>query len=183
MVRKTGNQLAHEQRRHQISSSTDGLEVISHVHLINSCRQDWYAVLSIIEHLLSLIKTRNASITKAYIRSDEAGCYHNNILISSLCELGNRQGIHVVRYDHSEPQSGKDVCDKILRPLKASIRRYCNEGHDIVTAQDMYTALKERPVSGTTATVCTIEEQNNALEMLRSPTTASYITLSSQVMG
>ena len=30
----------------------------------------------------------------------------------------------------------------------------------------MYTALKERPVSGTTATVCTIEEQNNMLEMV-----------------
>ena len=130
------------------SSSTDGLEVVSHVHLINSCRQDWYAVLSILEHLLSLIKMRNASITKAYIRSDEAGCYHNNMLISLLCELGNRQGIHVVRYNHSEPQSGKDVCDRILCPLKASIRRYCNEGHDIVTAQDMYTALKERPVKG-----------------------------------
>jgi hypothetical protein len=147
------------------SSSTDNLEVVSYVHLLNSCRQDWYAVLSIIEHLLSLIKSRNSSISKAYVRSDEAGCYHNNMLVSSLCDLGNRQGIQVVRYDHSEPQSGKDVCDRILCPLKASIRRYCNEGHDILTSQDMHTALKERPVHGTTATVCTIEEQNNTLEI------------------
>ena len=87
------------------------------------------------------------------------------MLVSSLCDLGNRQGIQVVRYDHSEPQSGKDVCDRILCPLKASIRRYCNEGHDIITAQDMHTALKERPVHGTTATVCTIEQQNNTLEI------------------
>ena len=146
-------------------SSSNDLEVVSYVHLINSCRQDWYAVLSIIEHLLALIKAHNSSIRKAYIRSDEAGCYHNNMLVSSLCDLGNRQGIKIVRYDHSEPQSGKDVCDRILCPLKASIKRYCNEGHDIVTAQDMHTALKERPVKGTTATVCAIEEQNKTLEI------------------
>lgn len=147
------------------STSTDDLEVISYLHLLNSCRQDWFAVLSIIEHLFSLIKKRNSSISKAYIRSDEAGCYHNNMLVSSLCNLGERQGIQVMRYDHSEPQSGKDICDRILCPLKASIRRYCNEGNDIATAQDMYTALKERPVNGTTATVCTIAEENNTLEI------------------
>ena len=60
------------------------------------------------------------------------------------------------REKHSEPQSGKDVCDRILCPQKASIKRYCNEGHDIITAEDMHTALKERPVGGTTASVCTI---------------------------
>ena len=145
--------------------SSGDLVVVSYVHLLNSCRQDWYSVLSITEHLFSLIKQRNSSITKAYIRSDEAGCYHNSILISSLPDLGRRHEIEVVRYDHSVPQSGKDVCDRILCPLKASIKRYCNEGHDIVTAEDMHTALKERPVSGTTTSVCTIEEQNKTLDM------------------
>ena len=31
------------------------------------------------------------------------------------------------RYDFSEPQSGKDVCDRIISPMKGAIRRYCNE--------------------------------------------------------
>ena len=35
--------------------------------------------------------------------------------------------------------------------MKAAVKRYCNEGHDILMAQDMQTALKERPVRGTTA--------------------------------
>ena len=74
-----------------------------------------------------------------------------------------------MRYDHSEPQSGKDVCDRILCPLKSSIRRYCNEGHDIFSAQDMHTALKERPVKGTTAMVCSIQEQNTTLEINKIP--------------
>ena len=68
-------------------SSSGDLEVVSYVHLLNSCRQDWYSVLSIVEHLFLFIKQRNSSITKAYIRSDEAGCYHNSMLISSLPEI------------------------------------------------------------------------------------------------
>ena len=71
--------------------------------------------------------------------------------MSSLRELGHRQGIELVRFDHSEPQAGKDMGDRILFPLKASIRRYCNEGHGVVSAKNMYTALKERQVMATTA--------------------------------
>ena len=50
-------------------------------------------------------------------------------------------------------------------PLKASIRRYYNEGHDVVFAKDMHIALKERPVKGTTASVCIVQEQHTTLEI------------------
>mgnify|MGYP000294306534 CR=1 FL=1 len=46
------------------------------------------------------------------------------------------------RYDFSEPQFGKDVCDHIISPLKCAVRRYCSEGHDILSAADMHGALK-----------------------------------------
>ena len=141
------------------------LKVVSYSHLFNNCRQDWYAVLSVLENLLSTIKTIHPRFTRAYLRSDEAGCYHNSELIASLHYLGKRLNIQIVRYDHSEPQFGKDVCDRILCPMKSAIRRFCNEGHDIVTAVDMHTALKERPVEGTTASVCVIQEQNLSLQI------------------
>ena len=68
-----------------------------------------------------------------------------NLLL--LCEtVGERVGVSLERYDFSEPQSGKDVCDRTLCPMKGAIRRYCNEGHDILSAADMRTALEERPV-------------------------------------
>ena len=44
------------------------------------------------------------------------------------------------------------MCDRLC-PLKASIRRYCNEGNDVVSAKNMHTVLKERPVRGMTASV------------------------------
>ena len=148
-----------------ISRKEDKLEVTSYAHLFNSCTQDWFSVLSIIENLLSIIKKSNLGITKAYLRSDEAGCYHNSSLIASLRDIGDRQGIEIVRYDHSEPQHGKDLCDRILCPMKAAIRRYCNEGHDIVTAHDMQVALDKRPVQGTTAAVFCVSEEKETLKM------------------
>ena len=108
-------------------------------------------------------------IKRAYIRSDEVGSYHNSKLVSSFRELGNRHEINIVRYDHSEPQAGKDVRDRLLCPMKASIRGYCNEGHGILFAENMHTAFKERPVKGTTAMVCSVQERLTALEKSKIP--------------
>ena len=157
-----------------ISRKEDKLEVTSYAHLFNSCTQDWFSVLSIIENLMSIIKKSNLGITKAYLRSHEAGCYHNSSLIASLRGIGDRQGIEIVRYDHSEPQHGKDLCDRILCPMKAAIRRYCNEGHDIVTAHDMQVALDRRPVQETTAAVFCVSEEKKTLKMKKIANYSSF---------
>lgn len=143
----------------------DSLELQSYAHLLDTCQQDWFAVCSIIESTLKEIKIQKPHVTHVYLRSDEAGCYHNNSLIAAAKDLGQRVGITVCRYDYSEPQYGKDVCDRILCPMKASIRRYCNEGHDVLTAADMRKALSERPVKGTSACVCAVDEANISLEV------------------
>ncbi len=139
--------------------------VTSYVHLINSCSQDWFSVLSIVEDLLSNIKTTNPHIKQVYFRSDEAGCYHNNLLIAALKDVGNRVGVSVKQYDFSEPQQGKDICDRIICPLKSCIRQYCNEGNDILSSEDMYTALEKYPVRGTTCSVSRINDSVGRLEV------------------
>ena len=98
----------------------------------------------------------NPSLCKAFIRSDEAGCYHNNLLIASIHDISQRTGVAIERYDFSEPQHGKDICDRIICPMKQAVRRYCDEGHDILSAADMREALLERPVQGVTASVCEV---------------------------
>ncbi len=130
------------------------LELQSYAHVFDTCQQDWFAVSSIIENTLKVIKTQKPHITQVYLRSDEAGCYPNNALIAAAKDIGQRVGIAICRYDYSEPQYGKDVCDRILCPMKTCIRRYCNEGHDILCAENMRTAISERPVKGTTACAC-----------------------------
>jgi len=41
--------------------------------------------------------------------------------------------------------------------MKGAIRKYCNEGHDIMTAPDMQGALKERQVRWASAAVCELD--------------------------
>ena len=131
------------------------LEMQSYSHLFDACQQDWVAVSSILENTLGELKAKKPHITQVYLRSDEAGCYHNNSLIAAARSVD----------DFSEPQYGKDVCHRILCPMKTCIRRFCDEGHDILTAGDMTSALSERPVKGTSACVCEVDEAKLTLEV------------------
>ena len=80
------------------SDTERDLEVASYVHLFDSCAQDWLAVLSIVSHLLKTAKATKPQITKAHLRSDGAGCYHNNNLIAAVSEIGKHIGIQILRY-------------------------------------------------------------------------------------
>ena len=70
--------------------------ISSYVNLIDNCEQDWYAVRAILTNLLETIKGTQPYITKVYLRSDGAGCYHNN-LIAAVSNLGSQVGIQVIR--------------------------------------------------------------------------------------
>ena len=72
---------------------------------------------------------------------NEAGCYHSNSLVAVARGIGQRVALEVCRYDISEPQYSKDVCDRILCPMKTCIRRFCNERHDILLTGDMRRTL------------------------------------------
>ena len=91
-----------------VLKQTEEPMVVTYTHMFDSCTQDWFAVASILENLLLTLKTENPSLSKAYIRSDEAGCYHNNFLIASIHNISQRTGIAVERYDFSEPQHGTE---------------------------------------------------------------------------
>ena len=56
--------------------------------------------------------------------------------------MGDRHGVVFERYDLSDPQSGKDVCDRRIASMKTHIRRWVNEGHDVTMAEEMKTALE-----------------------------------------
>ena len=140
-------------------------EALSYAHLFDQCTQDWFSVASILEDLLTKLKARNPLIQRAYLKSDEAGCYHNSSLIAAVRDIAKRVGVTVHSYHYSEPQSGEDICDDILCPLKSSIRIYCNGGHDVLTAADMRDALIQHPVKGPSAAVCVVNESRKTLSV------------------
>ena len=165
------------------NASSGSLQLKSYAHLCDSCQKDWFAVCSIIENLLKAIKTENPEIESVYLRSDGVGCYHNNSLIAAITDIGERTGVRILRYDVSEPQHGKDVCDRILCPMKASIRRYCNEGHDILTADDMHRALSERCVKGTSACFCLTDVSKKTLDVQSVEGFSSYHNFAYETSG
>ena len=113
-----------------VSKPQNEVQVETYAHIFDCCQQDWFAVCSIFEDLLRNVSASKPLVRCVFLRSDEAGCYHNNALMSSLQDVGRRVGILVKRYNFSEPANGKELCDRILCPMKNSIRRYCDEGHD-----------------------------------------------------
>ena len=128
-----------------VITKKDGVfQVECYVHLFDSCGQDAFAVVSIVENLFHVVRKDYPTIKKAYIRSDNAGCYHNGALLLSLPYIAKRTGILPLRYDFSDPQAGKDICDRKIAPMKGHMRRYVNEKHDIKTAEDMKDALESR---------------------------------------
>ena len=99
---------------------------------------------------------------RAILRSDNAGCYHNSALLSTIHSTSKRSGIEVVRYDFSDPQAGKDLCDRRIAPCKQRLRNYVAENNDIQTAQDVKNALESPPppppsITGTRVAVCTVD--------------------------
>ena len=135
------------------------LQTRSYIHFFDKCTQNWFAEASILESTLEALKAIYSNHSEAFLRSDNAGCYHNAYLILSLPSLGERVGIRIFRYDFSNPQTGGDVCDRRKATLKSHMRRFINEGNDINTANDMKVAIESYGgVKGCYATVAEIQD-------------------------
>ena len=104
------------------------------------------------------------------LRSANAGCYHNTELILSLKAMGDRHGVVFSRYDFSDPQSGKDVCDRKIASMKTHIRHWVNEVHDVTTAGEMKITLESHGgVRGCRFTLVEINKENLNAEVSKIP--------------
>ena len=133
----------------------------TYIHLFDECNQNWFSVASIIEDSLTTMKRQKSRLNEAFLRSDNAGCYHCAFLLLSPPSLGQRIGVRIARYDFSEAQAGKDICDRRATAMKSHIRCYINEGNDIKTASDMKAAIDlHRGIKGCYTVVCKVDERS-----------------------
>ena len=77
------------------------------VHVFDQVTQDSDAVLAILQDVLIKVKLDNPDITNAYIRSDNAGCYHSAQTIIGLRQISLNTNITITRFGFSVPQGGK----------------------------------------------------------------------------
>ena len=125
-----------------ITREDDKYAVGTYVHMLDYTPQDQMTVCSLLQDVISTIKQNKPKVTTAHIKSDNASYYHNATVIAFLSEVGKRIGLHVKRYDFSEAQSGKDICDRRTAPIKQHMLNYAHSGKDVLTGLDMFTATQ-----------------------------------------
>lgn len=111
------------------------------IHVVQSCSQDSSAVITIIQHVLQTLSTEHPNITKAFLRQDNAGCYHSSATLLACPSIEASTGIKVAGVDFSDPQGGKGAADRMAAAAKSHIRMYIDEGHDVTNAEQMKDAL------------------------------------------
>ncbi|KAK3736988.1 hypothetical protein QZH41_015633, partial [Actinostola sp. cb2023] len=147
------------------SDIIDSLNTRTYIHVFNQCVQNWFAVASIVEDTMHTLRSTMPNLKSAFLRSDNAGCYHTAFLLLSLPGLGKRSGINILRYDFSDPQAGKDICDRRIATVKSHMRRYINEGNDILSAEDMKMAIESYGgVEGCYAAVILMDQTKQTMQ-------------------
>ncbi|CAG2243920.1 unnamed protein product [Mytilus edulis] len=113
----------------------EGKNSLTVLHIFDTATQDAVTSNAILKDLLHHVNSTNNNVDTLYLRSDNAGCYHSSYGILSVTALNdNPYNIKVNRMDFSDPQGGKSICDRKAAHVKACIRRYVNEGNNVITA-------------------------------------------------
>ncbi|CAG2254925.1 unnamed protein product [Mytilus edulis] len=147
MVLKAGHQLAHDlcfrpQAEGDENDDDKNFDIYSMVHIVEEQKQGWHIVSQIFSSAFEILKSINPHLKHAYIRSDNAGCYHALPLMGYLWKFRNELSLDVKQYDFSEAQSGKDLCDSRTGTCRLHMLNYINEGNDITNGKQMKKALE-----------------------------------------
>ena len=119
-------------------------ELLQHqtfVHIVEDCNQDAKSVIQLLRHTLKNLKHEHPEIEAAALRQDNAGCYHSVAMVSACRLMEEDTGIRIERENFSDPQGGKDACDRKAATVKAHVRRYVNEGHNVVPVREFHDAM------------------------------------------
>lgn len=134
------------------------VETTTLVHIFQECKQEAATVIAIMENTVDQLKRQNPDLTEIYYRSDNAGCYHSSAVINAAKVVSHRHGIPIKRIDFSDPQGGKDVCDRQAARIKEHVKRYLNEGHDVQNAVEFHQAIESYGgLQGVVAQVCEVQ--------------------------
>ncbi len=128
------------------------------VHVFDQCMQDSETVVTILNDFLCRVKETDPQIEKAFIQSDNAGCYHSANTLVSPKKISEKTGIAIRRIDLCDPQGGKGPCDRYAVVIKSNIRRYLNENYNVTCASEFIEACHSyRGFKGVFALDCQIE--------------------------
>ena len=95
--------------------------------------QDASITVAIILDVISSLVRKYPTLHEINLWLDNGGCYKSSETMSTLFH----HTTHVKTYNFCETQDGKGACERISATITSGIRRYVNDGHNVVTAQQM----------------------------------------------
>ncbi|CAC5375179.1 unnamed protein product [Mytilus coruscus] len=143
------------------------LKTITHVHIFSSqISQDGSVTASVLCDVVHDLTKQVPNIQEVNFFSDNAGCYKNTMMMVALrAELGDK----LKTYNFSEAQDGKRASH-----IKACVRRYINEGHDVTSAEEMKQAIDVKQKGSFRVRVVDIVTNLDAEKSQIKPITGNY---------
>ena len=97
--------------------------------------------MTLLRDVLIRVKQVDRNVKFAYIRFDNAGCYHSAQTVLSLPKISYESSIQIRRIDFCDPQGSKSPCDRYAAVIKSHVRRFLNEKHNVTTAAKFVEAI------------------------------------------
>ena len=102
------------------------IETQAFIHIVECRAQDSACVVTLMEHVLATLKKENPEIENAFVRMDNARCYHSSSTVLACKNISKRTGVFIRLLDFSDPQGGKGPCDRFAATMKSHVRAYVN---------------------------------------------------------
>ena len=117
--------------------------------------------MAIYEACLRQIQVDAPHIKFIIDKSDNAGCYHNEIPFSWKAHWPQKNlGLRILETMFNERQAGKDQCDRDSATAKRQMNYYIERGENIETAEEMNKALRTATaLCGFNSCVMEVEEK------------------------
>lgn len=110
------------------------LESLPHIHIFsNQVSHDASITVAVILDVISSLVRKYPTLHDINLWSDNSGCYNSSETMGTIFH----HTTHVKTYNFCEAQDGKEACDRVAATITSGIRRYVNEDHNLVTAQQM----------------------------------------------
>ena len=91
-------------------------------------------------YFTAVYRCEQGLIDALYLADGNYGNY-GNYYIEALYNLCKEKQLALLRYDYNESSCGKDQCDRESAGAKFVIRSFVDAVNDLMTAEDIYTAL------------------------------------------
>jgi len=120
--------------------------------------QDFQDSLSLADYVLRQFSADFQEVKELYGKSDNVGCYHCKVCPESIYKICKAVGITLKRLDFNEPQKGKDQCDRDSAVARSVLRSYVDEGNNVLSAEDIFTALVSSSMNDTKVSVVSFKK-------------------------